>query len=87
MSRLKALFGELDAYPTVVSTDLEAVGEFIDKLTYVLGIVLKDVVVDRAAVELANQTGYPVGSIVYEGTGDFYRFVPYHQDQDKDKEN
>lgn len=81
---LRALIGQLEAYPSAMSTDLEAAVEFTDKLTYIFGLILKDVVVDRAVVELANQTGYPVGSIVYDGTADFYRFVPHSQDQDKE---
>lgn len=82
-----SLFGfiaQLDVLPNAVETDLAATVEYIDILRQTFGTVRHDVYVDRAVIELTNESGYPVGHIAYDSEADLCRFIPHHDDQKKE---
>lgn len=87
MSPLETLANQLDSYPSVVSTDLDAVQAFIAAIADICAMTHNDVVVSRAAIQLHNAVGYPVGHIVFDSQIDMYRFVPHIDTPNKREES
>lgn len=83
---LRSILDALDGLPNVVDTDLGSAAQFIDELKEIFGSVRGDVYVDRAVLELQNQAGYPVGSLVFDSELDLYKFVP-HRDNNPETED
>jgi hypothetical protein len=81
---LRLVVKDLDDMPNVVDTDLKAVTEFIDAVADIFPVTRKGVFVNRAVMELENETGYPVGHILFISDNELYKFVPHSDDQDKE---
>lgn len=84
MSPLETLANQLDSYPSVVSTDLDAVQAFIAAIADICAMTHNDVVVSRAAIQLHNAVGYPVGHIVFDADAQLCQFIPHSDDQEKE---
>lgn len=81
---LNTLMGRLNGGPNVIDHDLAAVNLFIEAVSAIFPVTRKGVYVERAVIELTNETGYPVGHILFTSEDELYRFVPHSDDQDKE---
>lgn len=83
---MEAALSRAGAEPSTYNSDLTAVVAFQDALQDVFDNTRGDVFVEYAVVQLRNESGYPVGHIVYDAKGDASRFIA-HADGESRKES